>query len=115
MKKFFPGWDVDCEYNRDGDKTKTLSGIGNIRPDIIIHHRKISENFLVMEIKKDKEYSDRDELKIKRFTAIESKYSYNWGIYLNVLSSNPPTFKGILFKRGEIIRDFEYPTLISKS
>ena len=46
----FPGWDIDCEYNRDGYDIKTIGegpvGISSddenavtIFPDIIVHHR----------------------------------------------------------------------------
>jgi hypothetical protein len=46
----FPGWDVDCEYNRDGHETKRLDG--PVVPDVIIHRRGIKENFIVIEAKK---------------------------------------------------------------
>lgn len=43
----FPGWDVDCEYDRDGAARKMIpDGTGNdddegsaVLPDIIVHHR----------------------------------------------------------------------------
>ena len=43
----FPGWDVGCEYDRDGDVRKMIpKGSGNdddecsaVLPDIIVHHR----------------------------------------------------------------------------
>lgn len=57
-------WDVDCEYNRGGHDPKqiTLSekctnhendGEGSrVFPDIIVHRRKSSDNFLAIELKK---------------------------------------------------------------
>ena len=42
MERYFRGWNVDCEYNRDGASIKTLGGMhgtGNIIPDITVHHR----------------------------------------------------------------------------
>jgi hypothetical protein len=43
----FPEWDVDCEYDRDGEARKMIpDGSGNeddegsaVLPDIIVHHR----------------------------------------------------------------------------
>jgi hypothetical protein len=60
----FPGWDVDCEYNRDLGEVKELElperdratpGVMRSRPvlpDIIVHHRNTEENLLVIEARK---------------------------------------------------------------
>lgn len=78
----FEGWDVDCEYNRDGHEVKSvypweekaeellreieatpegrrrdalvhkLENGLTVFPDIIIHHRGTSENLVVFEVKK---------------------------------------------------------------
>lgn len=39
LKPYFISWNVDVEYNRDGEDTKKNSNEGRIFPDIIIHHR----------------------------------------------------------------------------
>ncbi len=62
MEAHFRGtWNVDCEYDRDGQVRKTLEGIAqcdgrktdNILPDIIVHHRGYEgrlHNLLVIEL-----------------------------------------------------------------
>ena len=63
LQQRFPGWDVDCEYNRHMDKAKTLQlpedGISwedseakTVFPDIIVHKRGPGPNLLVIEMKK---------------------------------------------------------------
>lgn len=63
------GWDIDVEYNRNGEVPKSLCGIGNVRPDIIIHRRGLNNpngyeenNLLIIQIKKE----PTDENKKKR-------------------------------------------------
>lgn len=58
----FPGWDVDCEYNRDGFATKKIRirtavssddlDAQTVFPDIIVHRRGTPDNLLVIEAKK---------------------------------------------------------------
>ena len=53
LEDLFPGFDIDCEYNKNllGDK-KDVNG-KKIRPDIIIHKRMTNEtNCVMMEVKK---------------------------------------------------------------
>lgn len=85
----FPGWDVDCEYNRNHDITKTLSTLPDscnqcvsskersVFPDIIVHKRQTGENLLVIEVKKstNSEASEYDETKLHGFVR-EHKYKY---------------------------------------
>ena len=61
----FPGWDVDCEYNRDGHQIKTLDG-AMVFPDVIVHQRGTNQNLVVIEAKKSTtfgENTDRDKLR----------------------------------------------------
>jgi DNA-directed RNA polymerase specialized sigma54-like protein len=79
----FEDWNVDCEYNRNWDVIKQIQIIKQLNvtfpqndfnmdesvsvfPDIIIHHRKSSENLLVVEVKKttSKVSSDYDFWKL---------------------------------------------------
>jgi hypothetical protein len=65
----FKEWNVDCEYNRLGDKVKTLpkpiktnsndTDAKTIFPDIIVHKRGKNENLLVIEVKKVGNTSER--------------------------------------------------------
>lgn len=65
----FPDWNVDCEFNRNGQDAKNLSPFVkktnsdntdavSVYPDIIVHHRGTSENLIVIEAKKS---NSRDE------------------------------------------------------
>ncbi len=114
LKKYIPEWHIDCEYNRDLLKTKNIRDLGDIRPDIIVHQRNTSNNFVVIEIKKNQKNSNHDFLKIKKMTGRNSHYHYQWGIYFNIQSSKSPKFIGIIFRDGEKFGTFEYPDNMNK-
>lgn len=66
LEQVLPGWNVDCEYNRQGQEQdlKKMSDGNKVRPDIIIHHRGFVEsahNLLVLEIKKHETESDSEK------------------------------------------------------
>ena|SRR2546428_6953981 len=76
----FPGWDVDCEYNRSHDYVKRLQlesrhatdhdlEAVTVFPDIIVHHRSTDVNLLVIEMKKStsRESEDYDMKKLRAF------------------------------------------------
>ncbi len=80
LENEFPGWDVDCEYNRNHNQTKRLMMIAHppaadntdgvsVFPDIIVHHRMSDKNFLVIEVKKstNREQPDFDLAKLQAF------------------------------------------------
>ena len=92
---FCEGWNVDCEYDRDGQIQKTLTGISDCRktttdlilPDIIVHHRNSEghhHNLLVIEIKKDDERDPCDQRKLELLTNQEGQYQYQLGLYINI-------------------------------
>jgi len=75
LESVFPGYDVDCEYNRDGFDPKRLIGYkkkiefddengATVFPDIIIHHRGKRGNIIVIEAKKlsNTDESDKEKL-----------------------------------------------------
>jgi len=93
LQKYVPStWNVDCEYNRDGNIPKRL-GIPTenietddeegktVYPDIIIHKRRKKENLLIIEIKKSGLDYKFDKKKIKAFLSSD-KYSYKFGLML---------------------------------
>jgi hypothetical protein len=62
VERQFAGWEVDCDYNRLGERRLRLpkgavvstdddSG-KSIYPDIVVHHRSVPENLLVIEVRK---------------------------------------------------------------
>ncbi|MFQ5799221.1 MAG: hypothetical protein ACE5H0_11110 [Bacteroidota bacterium] len=91
----FPGWHVDCEYNRDHDRKKQLTyplpsePIDSLRartvfPDVIIHRRDTTDNLLVIEMKKDANSEGDEELKDKNKLQafLTPPYSYQYGLFI---------------------------------
>ena len=91
----FPGWHVDCEYNRFIDLVKKLNlptytinlndlEAKTIYPDIIIHHRNTNDNLIVIEVKKSNSQLNRnfDENKLIAFT--KGPYFYQFGMLIEI-------------------------------
>jgi len=87
LEEHYPGWHIDCEYNKMGPVFKTKHNSDNQyrRPDVIIHHRGRLEkdhNLIVIEIKM--EYGDEDdETKLIDFTSEPSgdrEFQYQLGL-----------------------------------
>ena len=96
-------WNVDCEYNRDGNDTKRLeipitnTGTDDTRgstvyPDIIIHKRRKKENLLIIEIKKSSLDYEFDKKKITSFLSSD-KYYYKFGLMLIIHMDNKSSKK----------------------
>lgn len=92
LENYLPhGWNVDCEYNRQGAEreAKALGNGGRIRPDIVIHHRTLLEpehNLLVIELKKHQD--DADLMKACEYTKLpdgDRKFQYQYGLALSIL------------------------------
>jgi len=89
-------WNVDCEYDRDGQLRKSLIGIAQcnprkateeILPDIIVHHRQghgRDHNLLVVELKKQAKEDACDHRKLELLTAPTGHYQYQIGLYINI-------------------------------
>jgi hypothetical protein len=100
----FSHWNVDCEYNRDGDFPKRLSpkcvftddtDAHTVFPDIIIHHRNTTDNLVVIEAKKSSTACvSADEAKLKAFIA-EHHYQFAFAVVfpveLRASKANPST------------------------
>ena len=95
LRERFPGWDVDCEYNREGRVVKRLPPMPSenvldipdehgdlIKPDIIVHRRTIRENLLVVEVEKagNDDHSE-DDRKLRGMTDSEGPFGYDLGIH----------------------------------
>lgn len=87
LEEYFPGWDIDCEYNKMGHElnTKHNSHGKYKRPDIVVHKRGRFEkesNLLVIEIKMNA--SDvEDEDKLIDFTSFPNEsrpFQYQTGL-----------------------------------
>ena len=91
IEQEIPGWNVDCEYNRQGKgkEPKTNRTKDNVRPDIVLHHRgraSCDHNMLVIEVKKNR--IDKDAGKACEYTCAPRggrKYQYQYGLALSVI------------------------------
>ena len=87
-----PGWNVDCEYNRQGpDRVpKVRQNLDKVRPDIVLHHRgrvELDHNLLVVELKKVE--TDSDLGKAREYTTEprgSRPFQYQYGLVLSVVS-----------------------------
>lgn len=62
IERHFPGWDVDCDYNRLGDRALLLPRgaivstddplAKSVYPDIVVHQRAVPKNLLAVEVRK---------------------------------------------------------------
>jgi hypothetical protein len=92
LQQEFPGWNVDCEYNRQGaggDPKQDADGSRRF-PDVIVHRRGLDENLLVIEAKKNVEGQesavgeDRDKLR-----SMITEFGYQYA-YLLIFSESEP-------------------------
>lgn len=88
QEEFRDEWNVDCEYNRDGHKSKYLnslksSGASIVYPDIIVHHRNTKDNVLVIEIKKTDNPLGKD-FDLEKLQAFKSDLDYKHTLYLQL-------------------------------
>lgn len=101
LEEHFPGWNVDCEYNRDGYDSKTLEISSEyinsddlyattVFPDIIIHHRGTKQNLLAIELKKKESgnYKDRKEYDIKKLNAFKKQLGYQFTVFIAIDSKD---------------------------
>lgn len=108
LQQQFPGWHVDCEYNRHGLDTKALprecgsEQRNRVYPDIIIHHRNTDNNLLVVEIKPQS--NDRidgcDDAKLSAFTNKDGDYRYRLGLFIGFNELKEPQI--VWYKNGQI-------------
>ena len=94
LEQEFSGWDVDCDYNRLGERLLKLphgtiistdDGLGkSIFPDIVIHRRAIPENLLAIEVRKATNHQppEHDEHKLRGMTDPHVWFAYRIGVFL---------------------------------
>lgn len=91
----FPGYSVDCEYNRDGFDVKRLelderqatddtTEAVTVFPDIVVHERGISErNLLVVEMKKGSSTVSAD-YDFKKLRAFRHELNYQFAAHVTL-------------------------------
>lgn len=89
LEKTLPGWNVDCEYNRQGSgrDAKTNELKQKIRPDITVHHRTepaIEHNLIAIEVKKREDAADWTKVSELTTPAKDNrKFQYRYGLALS--------------------------------
>ncbi len=109
LQKYFPDWQVDCEYNKIVTEKKELNG-KEIRPDIIIHRRMSNisdDNLLCVEAKKIDKPIDDAQRKLHGLTDLNGTYKYRFGLLLIIGLDTPFSVTGHWYHDGELERPFE--------
>lgn len=104
LEELLPGWNVDCEFNRQGTSAepKALADGARVRPDIVIHHRGRGEqahNLLAVEVKR--RMSEGDEVKAREYTSSPSgarSFQYRFGLTIVLQEDYGMTW----FENGEV-------------
>jgi hypothetical protein len=94
VERHFPGWEVDCDYNRLGERTLRLprgtivstdDEIGkSVFPDIVVHQREIPNNLLAIEVRKATNHQplEHDQHKLRGLTDPHLWFAYRIGVLL---------------------------------
>ena len=92
IEKQFPGWEVDCEYDRLGERTlrlphgSTVSSddhlAKSIYPDIVVHQRAIPNCLLAIEVRKEANHQpfEHDQHKLRALTDPHIWFAYWIGV-----------------------------------
>ena len=100
IEKQFSGWEVDCDYDRLGDRTLRLprgsivstdDHLGkSIYPDIVVHQRDIPNNLLAVEVRKASNHQplDHDQHKLRGLTDPHLWFAYWIGVLLTLAKRN---------------------------
>lgn len=96
LERQFEGWDVDCDYDRLGERTMRLpkgsivstdDHLGkSVYPDIVVHRRAVPENLLAVEVRKASNHQppEHDRHKLRALTDPHLWFAYRIGIYLTL-------------------------------
>jgi hypothetical protein len=94
LEKQFSGWEVDCDYNRLGERTLRLphgtiistdDHFGkSVYPDIVVHQREIPNNLLAVELRKANNHQppEHDHHKLRALTDPHLWFAYWIGVFL---------------------------------
>jgi hypothetical protein len=100
VEKQFSGWEVDCEFDRLGDRTLRLprgtivstdDHLGkSIYPDIVVHQRDIPNNLLAVEVRKATNHQplEHDQHKLRGLTDPHLWFAYWIGVLVILARKN---------------------------
>lgn len=105
LEPFFPGWNVDCEYNRNHDDPKRLiirrrrilsddTQATTVFPDIIVHRRGTDDNFVVIEMKKTTS-QEADNYDLEKLHAFKEQLGYQFAIFVKVRTGGEPIIESV--------------------
>lgn len=96
IERQFPDWDVDCNYDRLGERVWQLPRATivstddahgkSIFPDIVVHRRKVPENLLAIELRKASNHQgpEHDRHKLRALTDPRLWFAYRAGLLLTL-------------------------------
>jgi hypothetical protein len=100
IEKQFSGWEVDCEYDRLGERTLRLPHgsivstddhfAKSVFPDIVVHQRDIPNNLLAIELRKSTNHQpiEHDQQKLHALTDPHLWFAYWIGVLLILSKKN---------------------------
>jgi hypothetical protein len=109
IEQQFSGWDIDCDYNRLGERrlrlpkgtiVSTDDALGkSIYPDIVVHRRAVPLNLLAVEVRKAANHQplDHDRHKLRALTDPHVWFAYGAGLLLPLARTqivNPEVYVG---------------------
>ena len=96
VERQFDGWDIDCDYNRLGERVLKLphgtivstdDELGkSVFPDIVVHRRAAPENLLAIELRKATNHQpvEHDRHKLRGLTNPDLWFAYRIGVLLTL-------------------------------
>ena len=96
VERQFPGWDVDCEYDRLGERTLRLPRgtivstddhlAKSVYPDLVVHQRAVPNNLLAIEVRKAINHQpiEHDQRKLMALTDPHLWFAYWIGLLLTL-------------------------------
>jgi hypothetical protein len=96
VERHFPGWEVDCDYDRLGERTlrmpkasivSTDDHLGkSVYPDIVVHRRAVPDNLLAVEVRKASNHQppEHDQHKLSALTDPYLWFAYRIGVGLTL-------------------------------
>src|ERR1700694_3899395 len=100
VERQFPGWDVDCDYDRLGERTLRLPHgtivstddhlAKSVYPDLVVHQRTIPNNLLAIEVRKASNHQppEHDRHKLRALTDPHLWFAYRIGLLLTLGKKN---------------------------
>jgi hypothetical protein len=94
LESQFSGWEVDCDYDRLGERTLRLPHgtiistddhlSKSIYPDIVVHQRAVPNNLVAVEVRKAANHQspEHDRHKLRALTDPHLWFAYWIGVYL---------------------------------